>query len=277
MNYNRNMFPFIAGGILILAFTTILRPFAVIDTGERGVVMYFGKVQKQILDEGIHPVIPIVTKIKPINVRVQTTEVKAKGSSKDLQDVETTIIVNWHIDPDKVNQIYQQVGDINEIVSGIINPAVSEIVKAATAQRPVQNILQERGELKREIETSLAERLRRYGIIINDVSLVNFGFSEEFNAAIEAKQVAEQKAQEAAFRAQQAAQEAMGSFLQSAWQDIHEIRTFGLAGKDAHKQQKREDFHSARLLSQKEEEELRRGRSGGLPNCQQSWNHGNGK
>jgi regulator of protease activity HflC (stomatin/prohibitin superfamily) len=68
--------------------------------------------------------------------------------------------------------------------------------------------LQERGELKREIDTSLAERLRRYGIIINDVSLVNFGFSEEFNAAIEAKQVAEQKAQEAAFRAQQAAEEA---------------------------------------------------------------------
>ncbi len=208
MNYNRNIIPLMAGGILILAFTTILRPFAVIDTGERGVVMYFGKVQKQILDEGIHPVIPIVTKIKPINVRVQTTEVKAKGSSKDLQDVETTIIVNWHIDPDKVNQIYQQVGDINVIVSGIINPAVSEIVKAATAQRPVQNILQERGELKREIDTSLAQRLRRYGIIINDVSLVNFGFSEEFNAAIEAKQVAEQKAQEAAFRAQQAAQEA---------------------------------------------------------------------
>jgi regulator of protease activity HflC (stomatin/prohibitin superfamily) len=170
--------------------------------------MYFGKVQKQILDEGIHPVIPIVTKIKHLNVRVQTTEVKAKGASKDWQDVETTIIVNWHIDPDKVNQIYQQVGDINVIVSGIINPAVSEIVKAATAQRPVQNILQERGELKREIDTSLAERLRRYGIIINDVSLVNFGFSEEFNAAIEAKQVAEQKAQEAAFRAQQAEQEA---------------------------------------------------------------------
>jgi regulator of protease activity HflC (stomatin/prohibitin superfamily) len=130
---------------LILAITTILRPFVIIDTGERGVVMYFGKVQKQILDEGIPPVIPIVTKIKPLNVRVQTTEVKAKGASKDLQDVETTIIVNWHIDPDKVNQIYQQVGDINAIVSGIINPAVSEIVKAATAQRPVQNILQERG------------------------------------------------------------------------------------------------------------------------------------
>ena len=119
MNYNRNIIPLMAGGILILAFTTILRPFAVIDTGERGVVMYFGKVQKQILDEGIHPVIPIVTKIKTLNVRVQTTEVKAKGASKDLQDVETTIIVNWHIDPDKVNQIYQQVGDINEIVSGI--------------------------------------------------------------------------------------------------------------------------------------------------------------
>ena len=60
MNYNRHIIPLMAGGILILAITTILRPFVIIDTGERGVVMYFGKVQKQILDEGIHPVIPIV-------------------------------------------------------------------------------------------------------------------------------------------------------------------------------------------------------------------------
>jgi regulator of protease activity HflC (stomatin/prohibitin superfamily) len=48
MNYNRNIIPLMAGGILILAITTILRPFVIIDTGERGVVMYFGKVQKQI-------------------------------------------------------------------------------------------------------------------------------------------------------------------------------------------------------------------------------------
>ena len=208
MNPNRNIFPLIAGGILILAITTILRPFTIINAGERGVVMYFGKVQKQILDEGIHPLIPIVTSIKRLNVRVQKTEINAQGSSKDLQDVATTVAVNWHIAPDKVNQIYQQVGDLNVIVTSIINPAVSEVVKAATAKRPVQNILQQRAELKREIDTYLAQRLTPYGIIVDDISLVDFGFSQEFNAAIEAKQVAEQQAQQAAFRAQQAEQEA---------------------------------------------------------------------
>jgi prohibitin 2 len=193
-------------GFVILAL--FFRPFTIVGAGERGVMMAFGKVQDQVLDEGLHPILPIVMSVKRLNVRVQKTDVEAAAASKDLQDVNTSVALNWHIEPTKVNQVYQQVGDMDEIIVGIINPAVSEVVKASIAQRPVKDILQERVALKNEIDTALTERLQPYGIVVDDVSLVNFAFSEEFNAAIEAKQVSEQQAQQAAFKAQQAEQEA---------------------------------------------------------------------
>jgi regulator of protease activity HflC (stomatin/prohibitin superfamily) len=198
----------VLGGLGFIILALFFRPFTTVGAGERGVVMSFGKVQDHVLDEGLHPILPIVMNVKRLNVRVQKTDVEAAAASKDLQDVNTSVALNWHIDPDKVNQVFQQVGDMEQIVTGIINPAVSEVVKASIAQRPVTDILQERVALKNEIDTALTERLEPYGIVVDDVSLVNFAFSEEFNTAIEAKQVAEQQAQQAAFKAQQAEQEA---------------------------------------------------------------------
>lgn len=198
----------VVSGVGFVLLALFFRPFAIVGAGERGVIMSFGKVQDQVLDEGLHPILPIVMNVKRLNVRVQKTDVEAAAASKDLQDVSTSVALNWHIEPTKVNQVFQQVGDMDDIVIGIINPAVSEVVKASIAQRPVNLILQERVALKNEIDTALTQRLQPYGVVVDDVSLVNFAFSAEFNAAIEAKQVAEQQAQQAVFKAQQAEQEA---------------------------------------------------------------------
>jgi regulator of protease activity HflC (stomatin/prohibitin superfamily) len=196
------------GGLGLLFLITFLKPFTIVNAGERGVVMYVGQVQKAILGEGFHPIIPIVTSVKKINVRVQKTDVAAAAASRDLQDIKADIALNWHVDPNKVNQIYQRVGDLDVIIASIINPAVTEVVKAAVPRRTVADTLRERDALKAEIDTALAKRLVSYGIIVDDVSLVNFAFTPEFKAAIEAKQVAEQDAQKAVFVTQQADQEA---------------------------------------------------------------------
>ncbi|MDB9446769.1 prohibitin family protein [Anabaena sp. CS-542/02] len=186
-----------------------MRPFAVINAGERGVLMQFGKVQDRVLDEGLHPIIPIVISVKRINVRVQKKNIfKSDAASKDLQTITTELAVNWHIDPLKVNRIYQQVGDERLIIDGIITPAVSEFLKAATAKKNHEEVITKRTELKQEIDSNLKKRVESYGIIIDDVSLVNFSFSPDFSRAIESKQIAEQEAKQAEFIAQKATQEA---------------------------------------------------------------------
>ena len=206
--YQSKLSVYIAGGIALLAGLLFFRPFVIINAGQRGVVMKFGKVQDGIFDEGIHPIMPVVNSVKTLSVRVQKNDINAEASSKDLQDVKTDVAVNWHIDPTKVNKVYQRVGDETQIVLRIINPAVSEVVKAATAKKTAEEIITKRTELKGEIDTKLKERLQSYWIIVDDVSLVNVSFSPEFAKAIEAKQIAEQEAKRAEFNALKAEKEA---------------------------------------------------------------------
>ena len=187
--------------ILILLAAIIFRPFTIVKAGERGVVMRFGKVQNKILDEGLHPIVPIVNTVKTLSTRVQKNDVDAAASSKDLQDVKMEVALNWHIDPEKTNLVYQRIGEEEEIIARIINPAVSEIVKAATAQKNAEEIITKRTELKQQIDVELKDRLNDYGILVDDVSLVNIAFSPEFTKAIEAKQIAEQQAKQADYEA----------------------------------------------------------------------------
>jgi prohibitin 1 len=197
----------VGGGVLLFVFL-FFRPFAIVNAGERGVVMRFGQVQDGVLNEGLHLVIPFITAVKNMSVRVQRSDIKAQAASKDLQDVTTEVALNWHIDPTKVNTVYQRVGDEVQILERIINPAVSEVLKAATAKKNVEEILLKRTELKQEIDQALKTRLSGYGLEVDDVSLVDFGFSPEFNKSIEAKQIAEQEAKQAEFVALKATKDA---------------------------------------------------------------------
>ncbi|MGK7895558.1 MAG: prohibitin family protein [Xenococcus sp. (in: cyanobacteria)] len=199
---------YLTGGLVFLLLLVFLRPFTIINAGERGVVMRFGKVQDTVFDEGIHLIMPIVTTVRRITVRIQRDDVQAEAFSRDLQYIETDIAVNWHIEPTTVNKIFQEVGDQAEVVRRIISPAVSEVVKAATAKKTAEEIIAKRTELKDEIDTQLTDRLASYGVVVDDVSLVNIDFTEEFANAIEAKQIAEQEAKRAIFEAQKAEQQA---------------------------------------------------------------------
>lgn len=182
-----------AAGLLVLWIVVrLLNPFVIVGAGERGVVLNFGAVQKSVLGEGLHFRIPIVQKIVMVDVRIQKSQTDAESVSKDLQDTKSTIAVNYHASPDKVNNIYQNIG--TSFKERIIDPAVQEVVKAITARYTAVELITQREKVRNEIKDLLKQRLSSYDIIVDDFSIVNFRFSQQFEAAIEAKQTAEQLA-----------------------------------------------------------------------------------
>ena len=194
---------------LVIIFLAILSKFFVIvNAGERGVLMQFGKVQEQVLGEGLHVIVPTVYSVKKLSVRVQKQESSAEASSKDLQDVFTDVALNWHIIPEKANAIFQQIGDEKEVVARIINPAVEEVLKAVMAKYTAEEIITKRGEVKAAVDEFLTLRLLTYHIAVDDISLVHVHFSERFSDAVEAKQIAEQEAKRGEFLALKAVKEA---------------------------------------------------------------------
>lgn len=195
---------------LIVLFSVILFfPLVVVGAGQRGIVFNnVSGIENRILGEGIHVRIPFLQNVTKVSVRVQKTDVKAEAASKDLQTVNTDVVVNWHMDAGSVNRIFQEVGDEDAVEDRILAPAVSEVVKAATAQKTASEILGKRAELKRDIDTALQARLRKYNLLLDDVSIVNVNFTPEFNRAIENKQIAQQQAEQAKFLVEKARSEA---------------------------------------------------------------------
>ena len=171
-------------------------------------LMQFGKVQKSVLGEGIHAIIPLINTVKKLSVRVQKQEISTEASSKDLQDVFTDVALNWHIIPEEANAIFQQIGDENEVVKRIINPAIEEVLKAVMAKYTAEEIITKREEVKAGVDNSLTTRLAGYHIKVDDISLVHVHFSERFGEAVETKQIAEQQAKRAGFIALKALKEA---------------------------------------------------------------------
>lgn len=186
-------------GFLILVFVLLAAvPVAYVGAGQRGVIFNtLTGVEDRILGEGIHFRIPFIQSVHKMSVQVQKNDVKAEAASKDLQTVSTDIVVNWHLDSSAVNKVYQNIGDEKAIMDRVISPAVSEVVKAATANYTAEEVIAKRPLLKQDIDVALSERLIAYNVIIDDVSIVNVDFSPEFNKAIEDKTVAVQNAQKA--------------------------------------------------------------------------------
>ncbi len=177
--------------IALIAVILVFGTFGMVGAGHRGVMLNFGAVQDKVLGEGFYIKIPIAQKVVKIDVRTVKMEVQALSYSRDIQIVDSTIALNYHLSPKAVNKLYQEIG--LDFESRIISPAIQESVKATIANYTAQELVEKRGEVKDGIKVFLTERLLRQDIIVDELSIVNFDFSDTYEAAIEAKQVAQQE------------------------------------------------------------------------------------
>lgn len=188
---DQNFWIWIKFGLFALILVIVIFGcFRSIPAGHKGVMLTFGKANEIPLDEGLNFKIPLAQKIVRMSVQTLKYESGAGAASKDLQIVSTTIAVNYHLNADTVAMLYKEIG-IDYSVR-VIQPAVQEVVKAATAKFTAEELITKRPEVKDLIKIELKERLDIRGIFVEDISITNFDFSESFNKAIEAKVEAEQ-------------------------------------------------------------------------------------
>ncbi|TRX46411.1 prohibitin family protein [Fulvivirga sp. M361] len=184
----RNLFIF--GLILIVLFA--FKPWVQVGAGQRGVVQNFGAVQQKVLNEGIHFKIPVAQTVILMDVKIQKAMTDAASSSSDLQDVDLSVALNYHIIPDKANLVYQRIGV--QFKERIIDPAIQEVMKAVSARYTAEELITKRPAVSTEMQEALTSRLLTSNISVDAFSIISFSFSQTFTDAIEAKQTAEQNA-----------------------------------------------------------------------------------
>ena len=181
--------------ILILLWSS----FFVVYPGEKSLV--FNSVtglKESVYGEGIHFKIPLLESVIKMNIRTQKQEEAASAASKDLQDTHTTVAINFRVDPVKLTNIYRNIGQATTgqdyMQTEIMNQIILESVKFVTARYTAEELITKRPQVKKDIDDVIADRLSKYGIIVIDVSITDFKFSDQFTKAIEEKVTAEQNA-----------------------------------------------------------------------------------
>lgn len=183
----------IALGILVLVAGLGIAPsFGQVPAGARGVVLRFGATTGDTKQPGLYFVTPFIERVQLMDVQIHAHKAPAMAASRDMQDVSTEITLNYRLNPDKVATTWSELG--RDYEARIITPSVQEAVKAATAQYDAEKLITLRASVRDQIESILRDRLARHHIILDQVSITNFQFSEAFAQAIEGKQVATQNA-----------------------------------------------------------------------------------
>ena len=172
------------------AILIAVNSFTIVPAGNTGVVLTLGKVSETSYQEGFHLKIPFIQQVEDMSNKIQVYETPASAVSKDLQTVSSKIAVNYRLLSDKTASMYKDVGIDYQTV--LIAPVVQECMKSATAKYTAEQLITERAAVGDEVKASLDTKLNDYGIYIEKFNIVNFDFTEEYNNAIEAKQVAEQ-------------------------------------------------------------------------------------
>lgn len=171
--------------VLIIATNS----FSTVQYGHVGLYKTFGKLTDQVLNPGVHFKIPFVQSIIQVNTQVTKAESDTSASSKDLQPVSTHVAVNYSINKASAYNLMNNIGGSYDTI--IISPAIQEIVKEVTAKYAAEDLIAKRDVVSGEIKDLLTKRLAKYDLVVNDINIVNFKFSDAFNQSIEAKQVAQ--------------------------------------------------------------------------------------
>lgn len=180
----------ILGVLVVLLF--VFKPWVQVGAGQRGIVQNFGAVQDKVLSEGIHFKMPVVQTVILMDVKIQKVLTDAASSSSDLQDVDMSVALNYHVIPDAANLVYQTIGI--QFKERIIDPAIQEVMKAVSARYTAEELITKRPAVSSEMKEALKARLLESNIAVDAFSIMDFSFSQTFTDAIEAKQTAEQNA-----------------------------------------------------------------------------------
>jgi regulator of protease activity HflC (stomatin/prohibitin superfamily) len=209
--------------IVAVVVTSVSAGLVFIQPEERGVVISAVEpngYREEPLQPGLRWIIPYFESVERYRISRQTytmsslaTEGQVQGDDSvsartaDGQEIVMDASVIYYADPGKVVRLH--IDWQNRYVDELVRPLARGVIRDAVSQYGVEEVYSsQRVEMTEQIQTEMGRKLAENGLTLVDFVLRNITFSPEYAESVEQKQIAEQKAQQAAFVVDQRRQEA---------------------------------------------------------------------
>ncbi len=223
---NLSWIPLIGGVLLLIVATIALQCLVVVPAGARAVVFNsITGLKPTPLQEGLHLLIPVIETPIFYDVRTQTYTMASQRSegniqgddalrvlSADGQQIILDVSVRFQVDPDQVSQLHQTIGPT--YIDKVVRPEVRTVMRNELAlHRAIAVFSDEREQIQVNVEGQLTEIFNENNLILQNVLLRNVKFFDQFQTAIEQKQIAEQVKERERFLVEKAELEKQRSII----------------------------------------------------------------
>ena len=178
----------------IIGFILFFWSFFIVNSKQVWLISRFGSIKSQTYSAGLHFKIPLVDSAIIYTTQNIKSSIKTQGASKDLQNVDASLAINYAINPLKVKQVYTTLWSLIEVEDKVIEPAVHETLKSVVSMFNAEELISKRSEVSKKIQEQLQKKIEKYGVKMMDANIINFQFSSSFAEAIEKKVTVEQEA-----------------------------------------------------------------------------------
>ncbi len=187
----------IVAAIVLAALLLVTNGMYTVNEGFYAAVYTMGKLDVLESRAGLHLKIPFVQSVSMINVKEQSIEIPHNAYTKDTQTVENLAVkINYRLDTAALDSTIREIG-VENVYSTVIEPNVLSATRNTIGQYAADELIGHRAEISQNITDQLVERFTGKGVELVTFTIQNIDFEDSFEAAVQRKVEAEQKALEA--------------------------------------------------------------------------------
>lgn len=188
--------------VVVLAWTSLVS----VESGHVGVVTTFGKVEPDVLEEGMHVVAPW-RRVRSMSIRTQEQKETTQVPTKEGLAITLESSILFALNKEKARDVFQQVGP--DYVDVIVVPQVRSAIRAVTVKYQAKDLYTAgRAEVENDLEATIQTELDKRGLRCEKLLLRKIEIPEVVRNAIEQKLAAEQDTQRMQFILDKERQEA---------------------------------------------------------------------
>lgn len=191
----------IAGVVGLLVIITCINSCSIIDPNERGIDVKLGKMQDVVIQPGLHWKAPFITHTRKFKLEPKVYEVTFSvgndgAITKDMQTVGATVAVRYVYDEKRLKDIVTLYAN-GSVIESAMRDNVKASLKETTGKYSIYDLVAQQNEITAEVASAMLTRMSNYPIAINQTTITNWDWSDDFDQAIKQTQVRAQQVKQA--------------------------------------------------------------------------------